>query len=397
VTPVSAGVRLAVRSVSSRAALLILCGPAALAVNACHKPDAQGAPPLPEVSIVSLTPQSVPVSYEFSGQVVPYRRVEVRARVEGIILERPFSEGQLVTAGQLLYKLDPVQYEAAFRSAEARYANAKQHLARLEPLVSQHAVAQQDVDNARSENEAAQASLAQARKDYDDTFVRAEIEGRVGRTEMEVGGRVTGPANLLTTIDRLNPVYVSFRPSSKQLGQWNWDPVARALIRPGSQLEVQVTTSDGRALPRTGRLNFVAPSLDPSSGTQEFRAIFANPDHVLVPGEFVRVRLSGFIQSNAVAVPIRAVQTALGRQFVYVVGPGDTAAARDVEPGHWSGNLWIIEQGLRSGDRVIVDGVQKVFPGRMVRPVPLEDSAALARAPANGREGSQRPSGNVAR
>jgi membrane fusion protein (multidrug efflux system) len=321
--------------------------------------------------------------------------VEVRARVDGIILERPFSEGQLVTAGQLLYKLDPLKYEAAFRSAEARYVNAKQQLARLEPLVRQRAVAQQDVDNARTENEAAQAAMAQAKKDYDDTFVRAEVEGRVGRTEMEVGARVTGPANLLTTIDRLNPVYVSFRPSSEQLGTWTEDPVARALIQPGSKLEVQLTTSTGRTLPRTGRLNFVAPSLDPSTGTEEFRAIFDNQDHVLVPGEFVRVRLAGFAQTNALAVPIRAVQSALGRQFVYVVGPGDTAAARDVEPGQWSGKLWIIEKGLSSGDRVIVDGAQKVFPGRTVRPVALGDSAAVARGPAEA--GSKPPSGKVPR
>ena len=341
----------------------------ALAMTACRKPAAQEAPPPPEVSIESVTLQNVPVSYEFSGQVVPYRRVEVRARVDGIILDRPFSEGQWVTAGQLLYKLDPVRYEAALRSAEARSANAKQHLARLEPLVSQRAVAQQDVDDARSENEAAQAALAQAKKDYDDTFVRAEIEGRVGRTEMEVGARVTGPANLLTTIDRLNPVYVSFRPSSEQLGRWNGDPVARALIQRGSGLAVRVTTSDGLTFPRTGRLDFVAPALDPSTGTKEFRATFVNPDHVLVPGAFVRVHLAGFAQANAVAVPIRAVQTALGRQFVYVVGPGDTVAARDVEPGQWSGELWIIEKGLSAGDRVIVDGAQQVFPGRIVRPV----------------------------
>lgn len=395
-TPVSTGAAWAARNVSAcRVALLILVSPAAAVMSGCRKPPAQFAPSPPEVSIVSVAPQDVPLSYEFSGEVVPYRRVEVRARVDGIILERPFSEGQLVSAGQLLYKLDALKYEAAFHSAEARSANAKRQLARLEPLVSQRAVAQQDVDNARSESEAAQAAMTQAKKDYDDTFVRAEIEGRVGRTEMEVGARVTGPANLLTTIDRLNPVYVSFRPSSEQLGKWNGDPVARELIRPGSKLEVQVTTSAGRTLPRTGRLNFVAPSLDPATGTEEFRATFDNPDHVLVAGEFVRVRLAGFARTNALAVPIRAVQTALGRQFIYVVGPGDTAAAHDVEPGQWSGNLWIIEKGLSSGDRVIVDGAQKVFPGRTVRPVALGDSAAVARAPVDG--GSARPSGKVPR
>lgn len=295
--------------------------------------------------------------------------------MDGIIQERPFTEGQLVKQGQILYQLDPVKYEAAFHSAEARFQNAKLRLERLEPLVEKHAVAQQDVDNARSEYEATQAALAQAKKDFDDTVVRAEMAGRVGRTELEVGARVTGPANLLTTIDRLDPVYVVFRPSSEQLLAWNSDPAARSLVRPGSGLSVEVVLPDGSTLPRKGRLDFVAPSLDPSSGTQEFRATFANGDRMLLPGQFARVRLTGFARGDALAVPVRAVQTALGRQFVYVVGAGDTVKARDVQTGPWSGSLWIIDQGLSAGDRVIVDGVQKVMPGRTARPVALGDSA----------------------
>jgi membrane fusion protein (multidrug efflux system) len=352
-------------------------------LGACSKQQARGAPPPPEVAVVTVAPHTVPVTYEFSAQVIPYRRVEVRSRVDGIILERPFTEGSLVKPGDVLYRIDPVRYEAAYRSAEARFVNAKQRLERLEPLVAQHAVAQQDADKARSEFEAAHAALAQTKKDFDETEVRAGMEGRVGRTELEVGARISGPGNLLTTIDRLNPVYVTFRPSSDQLLTWNSDPDSRALVRPGSRLLVEVLLPDGTPLPRAGHLDYVAPSLDPSTGTQEFRALFPNGERTLLPGQFVRARLVGFTRGHALAVPVRAVQSALGRQFLYVVGPGDTVAARDVVPGPWSGNLWIIEKGLAAGDRVVVDGVQKSIPGRVVRPVPLADSAAapVAQAP----------------
>ena len=251
--------------------------------------------------------------------------------------------------------------------------------------MAQRAVAQQDVDNARSELTAAQAALDQAKKDYDDTDVKAEIEGRVGRTNLEVGARVTGPSDLLTTIDRLDPVYVTFQPSSQQLLEWRQNARWRDLIVPGGRLAVQVVLPDGSVLPRTGRLDFVAPSLDPATGTQEFRATFQNGDRLLMPGQFVRVRLVGFVRDSALAVPERAVQTGLGRQYVWVVGPGDTAQMRDIQSGPWAGDRWIIERGLTPGDRVIVDGIQKVAPGRPVKPVPLADSAAAGARPGAGR------------
>jgi membrane fusion protein (multidrug efflux system) len=360
---------------------------AAMAVAAiltgCGKRDAARGFPLSEVAVVTVAPRTVQESFEFPGQVEPYRRVEVRARVEGIIEARPFTEGAIVRPGELLYRLDKVRYEAAYRAAQARFQNARQTYERLEPLLAQRAVAQQDVDNARTELTAAQAALDQAKKDFDDTDVRAEIAGRVGRTNLEVGARVTGPADLLTTIDRLDPVYVTFQPSSQQLLEWRENPRWRDLIVPGSRLTVQVVLPDGSVLPRTGRLDFVAPSLDAATGTQEFRATFQNADRLLMPGQFVRVRLAGFAQDSAIAVPQRAVQTGLGRQFVYVVGAGDTVHVRDVETGRWTGDQWIIDRGLAAGDRVIVDGFQKVGPGLPVKPVPLADSAA-AGAPAPG-------------
>jgi membrane fusion protein (multidrug efflux system) len=357
----------------------------ALVAAGCGRRGGAPAFPPPEVAIVTVEPETVPEIFEFPGQVEAFRRVEVRARVDGIVVARPFAEGMEVRPGQLLYQLDSIRYEAAYRSALARFQNAKATYERVEPLLAQHAVAQQDVDNARATYLAAQAALDEAKKDLDDTQVRAEIGGRVGRTLIEVGGRVTGPGDLLTTIDRLDPIYVTFQPSSQQLLAWQMDPRSRALIQPGSRLVVQVVLPDSTVLLQAGRLDFVAPSLDAATGTEEFRAVFPNHDRLLVPGAFVRVRLVGFARERALAVPERAVQTGLGRQFVYVVGPGDTATVRDVQTGPWSGSRWIINRGLAAGDRVIVDGVQKVAPGRPVKPVPQAARAAAPAGPGAGR------------
>jgi membrane fusion protein, multidrug efflux system len=356
-------------------ALGILVAAVALSVPGCRKNAPPPAPPPPEVAVVQVQPGRLPTSFDFTGEVQPYRRVEVRARVDGVIEARPFTEGSVVKPGQVLYRLDRVTPEAQYRTAQARAENAQRTLQRLQPLLKENAVAQQDVDNAEAEARAAQGDLEQARKNLNDAVVRAGLEGRVGRTNLEVGARVTGPADLLTTIDVLDPIYVSFRPSAQQLLAWKQDPDASKLIQPGSPLSVQVTLPDGTTLPRTGKLDFVAPSLDAETGTQEFRALFRNSDHLLVPGQFVRVRLNGFTRDSALAIPQRAVQQALGRQFVLVVGKGDTVASRDVQPGAWSGNLWIIDKGLNPGDRVVVDGVQKAAPGRPVRAVALADSA----------------------
>jgi membrane fusion protein (multidrug efflux system) len=342
-------------------------------------PAQQRAFPPADVGIVTVMPQTLPQSYDLVGQVEPSRRIEVRARVEGVILQRPFTEGAQVAAGQVLFRLDRIKVEAAYQSALAHYNNAKTTLDRLEPLLPKHAVAKQDVDNARADLDASKAALDQAKKDLDDSIVRAEAPGRVGRAQFEVGARVTGPADLLTTIDQLDPAYVDFRPSSQQVLDWKADPRSAPLLEPGGKLDVRVVLANGQLLPRLGRLTFVAPSLDSATGTQEFRATFENRDRVLLPGQFVTVRLSGFSRAGALAVPQRAIQTGLGRMFVYIVSAGDTVVARDVKTGPWSGNLWIVDDGLKPGDRVIVDGIQKAAPGRVVKPGPIATDSAGTR------------------
>jgi membrane fusion protein, multidrug efflux system len=356
----------------------------AVAAGACKRsaPSAFKPPPA-QVGIVTVAPTLIPEQFEFVGQVEPSRRVEVRSRIDGIVTERSFTEGSVVSKGQVLYRLDQVRSDAAYRAATARLDNAKRTLARLEPLVSKHAVAQQDVDNARSELESAQAAADAAKKDLDDTVIRAEISGQVGRAQLDLGARVTGPADLLTTIDALDPVYVTFHPSSQQLLSWQQDPASRRLLQAGAAGPVvHVVLPDGSKLPRTGRIDYVSPSLDSASGTQQYRATFANADRRLVPGQFVHVQLEGFARSNALAVPQQAVQQGLGRQFVYLVLPGDTIASRDVIPGPWSGRNWIIDSGLVAGDRVVVDGVQKIGPGRAVKPLPWIDRSAVRSVPA---------------
>ena len=373
--------------------LAVLIAP--LAASGCNKSAATpSAPPPPEVGVVTVSARALPLSYEFVGEVEPIKRVEVRARVDGVIESRPFIEGSFVKAGQVLYTLERVRSDAAYRSASARVANARRTLARLEPLLAKNAVAQQEVDNARTESESAEAALDEARKDRNDAIVRSEISGRVGRTLLEVGARVTGPGDLLTTVEQLDPVYVAFRPSSQDLLRWRSDTAAARLIRPGSALKVHVVLPDGTELPRAGRLDYVSPSLDPATGTQEFRATFTNRDLLLVSGQFVRARLEGFTRENALALPQRAVQQSLGRQFVLVVSKGDTVRSQDVTPGPLSGERWIIEKGIAPGDRVIVDGVQKAMPGGVVHPVAAVDTAAVGDSSGARRADSSTVSGD---
>jgi membrane fusion protein (multidrug efflux system) len=202
--------------------------------------------------------------------------------------------------------------------------------------------------------------------------------------------RFTVPSDLLTTVEQLDPVYVSFRPSGQDFLRWRQDPRNRTLIQPGSALRLGVVLPDGTELPEKGKLDYVSPSVDPATGTQELRASFRNDDRGMVAGQFVRVRLEGFQRDGALAVPRRAVQQSLDQQFVLVVGKGDTVAARDVETGTWSGDWWIIERGLAAGDRVVVDGIQKAAPGQRVRPVPLADTAAAERVLADSASGGPR-------
>jgi membrane fusion protein (multidrug efflux system) len=197
-----------------------------------------------------------------------------------------------------------------------------------------------------------------------------------------LGARVTGPAELLTTIDVLDPVRITFRPSTQQVLAWRRDSAATRALRPGGTARVSIVLPDSVVYPESGKLDFVAPVVDSATGTEEYRAEVPNREHLLVPGQFVRVRLEGLVRNNAILIPQRAVVPSLGRQSVYVLGPGDTVRSRDVRATAWVGLRWLIDSGLVAGDRVIVDGVQKVRPGGIAKPVPVaNDSTAPHGAP----------------
>ena len=351
-------------------------------IASCAKPPARMPPP-PTVTVIVVAPQRTTAVVEFPGEVEALRRVEVRSPVAGVIVAQPIPEGAQVQPGQVLFQIDPTIYDAALRGAKARLVeaqarvnNANRNLARLNPLLAVHAVAQSDVDNAVSEQEQASAavddtrsSVDRAQKDFNDATVKAEIAGRVGRANLVLGARVTGPADLLTTIDALDPVRVTFRPSTQQILAWRRDARANRAMQPGGTARIEIVLPDGSVYPEVGKLDYISPSVDSATGTADYRAEFPNRQNILVPGQFVRVRVEGLVRDSAILIPQRAVVPSMGRQSVFVMGPGDTVQSRDVVATAWVGDRWLIDSGLVAGDRVIVDGVQKVRPGGKAKPV----------------------------
>jgi len=347
------------------------------------------------VSVLTVAPETVSARFEFVGQAAASRRVEVRAQVAGVIVARPYAEGTDVPKGALLFQIDSTTYDAAYRSARAqladaaaRLANAERNWTRLKALLGSRAVAQKDVDDAetasdqaRAAVQAAQAAVDRAKKEYDDTFIRAEIAGRAGRALLDLGARVTGPSDLLTTVEQIDPVYVNFSPSDQEVLRWRQDIATRRLLVPARVLAVQVTLSDGSIFPGTGQLNFIDLALQPTTGTLSLRAEFRNPRHVLLPGQFVRLHFVGLKRPDAILVPQRAVQRGLAGAFVYVLGDSNRVTVREVVATSWDRGAWLIDQGLRAGDRLVVDGIQKVAPGQLATPVayrPAVDSSAAA-------------------
>ena len=358
----------------------------------CDKKEAPKPPPPPEVTYVTVAPASIEDNLTFVGQVQAFRTVQVRSQAFGVILARPFVEGTTVKQGDILYRIDPVTADADARSArarlaeaEARLSNAETNAARLRPLLVGNAVAKQDVDNAESQLLQAKAGVDNAKgavdaaeKHLSDAVVRAEISGRIGRALMDVGARVGGVNDVLTTIDVVDPVYVSFRPSAAQQFRWRTDPTARKSLEPNGSARISLSLPDGSKYPHDGRVGYIDPVVDAGTGTQEYRALFENSEHLLVPGQFADVQVRGLKRDSAIVVPQRAVLQQMGQQNVYVVTPDNKIEVHVVKAASWSGSNWLITTGLKAGDRVVVDGVQKVGAGATVKPTPLADSARTA-------------------
>jgi membrane fusion protein, multidrug efflux system len=360
--------------------LLAACGPGGNDKGGKGHGPPGGGMPASEVTVVTAEPQSLPVSWEYVGQTVGSREVEVRARVTGILLSRNFKEGERVKKGQSLFTIDPKPFEAALAravadvaAAEARYEQAKRNAARLKPLYAEKAVSQKEHDDAVSAEaigaadvNAAQARLTEAKLNLAYTKVEAPLSGITTRALPSEGTLVSGPNVLLTSVVQVDPMWVNFGIADNEQGRIQKEAQSGSLKLPRA-FEVELRLPDGSVYAHKGKLDFADVRVSTQTGTREARAEVPNPDGALRPGQFVRVVLKGASIPNAVTVPQRAVLEGPQGKFVYVVDEKSTAQPRPVEAGQWSGDRWVISSGLEGGERVIVDGVMKIGPGAPVK------------------------------
>ncbi|WP_296824288.1 efflux RND transporter periplasmic adaptor subunit [Thiobacillus sp.] len=347
--------------------LLAACGP-----DGKSAPGAGGPPggmPPPEVTVVQVGSKAATLTQELPGRVEAVRTAQVRARVEGIVEKRLFTEGSDVRAGQPLFRLDDRTYRTAAQAAEADVEVKRLNLARVESLLPIKAVSQQEVDLARAALKQSEAQLARARLDLENTTVPAPISGHIGRTAVTEGALVgRNDATLLATIEQLEPVNVLFTQPNADVLRLKSALAAGQLKATDSRI-VELILENGQPYSHKGRLFFSDMSVDPSTGAVTLKAEFPNPKRLLLPGTFVRVRLPQAVAENVITVPQRAVMSGPQGQFVLLVGPENKVTPRPVKVGAMSGTDFVVEDGLKDGETLIVDGVQKAKPGSVVKPV----------------------------
>ena len=392
-------------SIAAVSFTLVACGDASHAKGA----GAHAGPPPAAVAVVPLAASSVPMSYEYVGQTAGSRDVEVRARVSGILLKRNFTEGGSVRRGQSLYSIDPVPFQVALAKADADVASAVAKLGqatrtlnRLKPLWEARAVSQREYDDAASAEAVARADLkgAQARRaeaalNLEYTRVESPLSGAVGRSQVSEGTLVAGPGTLLTTLTQTDPVKVRFGIADTDQLKWRAEAATGQLRLPANDaFTVEVKLADGSVYPRKGKLLFSDTRVSGNTGTVEAEAEVPNPDGLLKPGQFVRVRLTGATMPQALLVPTRAVLEGPQGKFVYVAADGK-ALPKPVQVGEQVGGRWVVTGGLAAGDPVIVDGMARIFfPGApiVVAQAPGANAPGLAASAA----GSTPAGGKVA-
>ena len=385
----------------------LLCSLALLVVlvSGCSKSgaDASKAPPAPPplpVTAITVQPTRVPISIEAMAQTEGARETEVRAQVGGILVKRLYQEGAPVKAGQPLFQIDRRPYEIALTQARASLAEARAKVeqaareeARLQGLLAKRYISRKDYDDAVSANamaqaaqQVAEAAVRQAELNLSYTTVVAPVAGISSRALKSEGNLIatgSGDESLLTSIQQSNPIWVRFSLSESDMARL-----------PGGRLTQETVTGvelklpDGSTYPLKGQLNFLASSIDPTLGTQQFRAEFKNPDGVLLPGQFVRARILAGEREGVFLVPQAAVTQTEQGYLVFVAGADNKVAPRPVQVGAWQGKDWVILGGLQAGDQVIVDNLMKLRPGAPVAPHPPQaPGAAPGAAPAAERKG----------
>jgi membrane fusion protein (multidrug efflux system) len=350
----------------------------ALILGACggkdQKPAAPAAgamPPPPEVEVITIAPGNATYTRDLPGRVQAYRTAQVRARVDGVVEQRLFREGSDVKAGEPLFRIDARNYLATAEAARAEAALAEQNAARFRKLLEAQAVSQQDYDAAASRAKQAEAARVRAEEDLANASVPASIGGHIGRAEVTEGALVSkGAATLLATIEQLDPVYVNFTQSATDLLRLR-QAVSTGVLKRADTASVELLLEDGSVYPKTGRISFTDMAVDSGTGSVSLRAEFANPKRELLPGMFVRLRFPEAMAENVIRVPQRAVQSGAQGQFVMTVGADGKVAPRPVTTSGMAGADFVIASGLKPGDQVIVNGLQKARPGTVVKPVPL--------------------------
>ena len=336
-------------------------------------PGAYNMPP-PEVGVVTIAPESVALTTELPGRIDPVRVAQVRARVDGIVLHREFRDGVDVTNGEVLYQIDPAPYKAALDSANANLMQAQLLVQRYEPLVGINAVSKQDYDNAVSAAAQAKASQEIAAINLGYCTVTAPISGRVGAALVTEGALVSqSGATEMALVTQLDPIYCDFTESSTELLRLRRE-LDSGVLKSAAPGEAKVTLllDDGTTYSEPGKLLFSDVTVDPSSGMVTLRAEFSNPDHLLLPGMFARGVLEQAVDNKAITVLQRGVSVgANGIATTMVVGADNKVEARVIKIGQAVGNKWVVTEGLKAGENVIVEGLQKVRPGMVVKPVPF--------------------------
>ncbi|HEY3492996.1 MAG TPA: efflux RND transporter periplasmic adaptor subunit [Solirubrobacterales bacterium] len=367
------------------AAILVLAALLATSTG-CGKEEPPPPPPPPEVKVSPVVQRDVPVYVEVIGQTRGSTEIEVRARVEGYLESVNYREGSSVRKGQLLYTLDPRPFQANVAQArgvqaeaEAQLARARQDVVRYEPLVAKNAISRQEYETAVQLQRAAEASVEaskagvhRAQIDLSFTRIHAPASGIAGKTEVYPGTLVgRGQSDLLTRISQVDRIHVRVSLPEKDFIEYNRKREERRRAGNTEPLKFELLLSDGSVHPEKGELVFVDRAVDPETGTILVEVAFPNPGSTIRPGQYARVRVAIDEKKGAILVPQRAVTELQGIYNVAVVKPDDTVELRMVKPSERVGTLWVIDEGLKAGDRIVVEGVQKVRSGIKVTPVPV--------------------------